>query len=610
MAYISLVHSQKHVDLILFLWHCVSMSISCGESLTDSQAAAFFFSPEQPLQRQYEALRAFFVEEIPSAEAAQRFSYSPGAFRVLVYQFRHDPEKRSAFFRQIQRGPRSAPARDRARESAVALRKRNLSVYDIQRDLAGTGHRISINALTVLLREEGFARLPRRRDEERPATLTPDSAEIADVRQLDLSPRSFRTTAAGLFLFLPLLEGIDFQRVVEAGRLPGSRMIPAALAVRSLLALKLLGVERKSHVMELVFDPAIALFAGLNVVPKRSYLAAYSSRVDHRANLRLMDAWFEQIEGIGLPHGTSLDLDFHTVPANTDTEPLEKHYVSSRSRRQQGILVFLARDAEQRVFRYANAGIPKAEQADEILRFIEFWKRHTGELPAELIFDSQLTTHENLSQLNQQGIFFITLRRRSRKLLGEIYSRPASAWQRITLDSLTRTFRTPRVLDEYVTMKGYDGLLRQLTVIDLGHEEPTVIVTNNLKVGQAALITRYAQRMLIENNISEAIQFFHMDALSSMVGLKVDFDLQVTLMASSLYRLMARRIGREYERAQPKTIFRNLLDLSGKVEIETARVIVTIDKRAHNPYLVASGLADRPTKMPWFGNKQLLIRFA
>jgi hypothetical protein len=562
------------------------------------------------LHRQYEALRAFFVEDLPSAEAAQLFGYSSGSFRVLCHQFRHDPDKRSAFFRQPPRGTRPAPARDPVRELVVAMRKRNLSVYDIQRDLAEAGRRISINALTVLLREEGFARLPRRRDEERPATLKADSAEVADVRELDLSPRSFRTTVAGLFLFVPLLEGIDFRRVVEAGRLPGSRMIPAELAVRSLLALKLLGVERKSHVMELVFDPAIALFAGLNVVPKRSYLAAYSSRVDHRANLRLMDAWFEQIEGIGLPHGISLDLDFHTVPANTAAEPLEKHYVSSRSRRQQGILVFLARDAEQRVFRYANAGIPKAEQADEILRFIEFWKRHTGELPAELIFDSQLTTHENLSKLNQQGIFFITLRRRSRKMLGEIYSRPASVWQRITLDSLTRTFRTPRVLDEYVTLKGYDGLLRQLTVIDLGHEEPTVIVTNNLKVGQAALITRYAQRMLIENNISEAIQFFHMDALSSMVGLKVDFDLQLTLMASSLYRLMARRIGREYERAQPKTIFRNLLDLSAKVEIETARVIVTIDKRAHNPYLVASGLADQPAKMPWFGNKQLLIRFA
>jgi hypothetical protein len=277
------------------------------------------------------------------------------------------------------------------------------------------------------------------------------------VRRLDLSPRSFRTTAAGLFLFVPLLEGIDLSRVVEAGRLSGSRMIPAEQAVRSLLALKLLGSERKSHVMDLVFDPAIALFAGLNVVPKRSYLAAYSSRVDHRANVRLMDAWFEQLEKAGFPHGHSLDLDFHTVPANTAAEPLEKHYVSSRSRRQQGILVFLARDAEQRVFRYANAGVPKAGQSDEILRFIEYWESHTGARPEELIFDSQLTTHPNLSRLNQQGIGFITLRRRSRRMLAGIYSRPASAWQRITLDSLTRTFRTPRVLDEHVALPGYEG---------------------------------------------------------------------------------------------------------------------------------------------------------
>jgi hypothetical protein len=585
------------------------MVSSSKAGLTESPAAAFFLSPEEPLHRQYEALRAYFVEQLPSAETARRFGYSPGSFRVLCHQFRHDPQKRAAFFRPLPRA-HSAPARDPVRERVVSLRKRNLSVYDIQRELAASDQHISITALTMLLREEGFARLPRRRDEERPTTIKAESAEIADVRRLDLSPRSFRTTVAGLFLFVPLLEGIDLKRVVEAGRLPGSQMIPAEQAVRSLLALKLLGTERKSHVMDLVFDPAIALFAGLNVVPKRSYLAAYSSRVDHRANLRLMDAWFEQIEAVGLPYGSSLDLDFHTVPAHTAVEPLEKHYVSRRSRRQQGILVFLARDAEQRVFRYANAGIPKAEQSDEILRFVEFWKRHTGQLPAELIFDSQLTTYENLSQLNQQGIFFITLRRRSRKMLAEIYSRPASAWQRITLDSLTRTFRTPRVLDEHITLKGYDGLLRQMTVIDLGHEEPTVLLTNNLKVGRAVLVTRYAQRMLIENNISESIQFFHLDALSSMVGLKVDFDLQLTLMASSLYRLMARRIGREYERAQPKTIFRNLLDLSAKVAIETERVVVTIDKRAHNPYLVASGLADKPVPMSWFGNKELLIRFA
>lgn len=570
----------------------------------------FFLSPQFPLQRQYEALRAFLVEEEPSGDVARRFGYSPGAFRVLCHQFRHDPDKRASFFRQPRRGPQTAPARDRVRDLAVAMRKRNLSVYDIQRELATVGHTISINSLTVLLHEEGFSRLPRRADDERPPTVKPEIAEVADVRHLDLSPRSFRTPLAGLFLFVPLLDRIDLQAVVTAARLPGSQMIPAAQAVRSLLAMKLIGTERKSHVMDLVMDQAIALFAGINVVPKRSYLAAYSSRLDHKVCLRVMEAWLEQVEQAGLPRGASFDLDFHTVPANSAQEPLEKHYVSSRSRSQKGILVFLARDAEQGVLRYAKAGVTKNQQADEILQFVRFWKKHTGRPPTELVFDSQLTTYPNLAELNREGIFFITLRRRSRQMLQQIYSQPDSAWRRISLPALTRIYRNPKVLEERVTLAGYQGQLRQLTVMELGHEEPTVLLTNHRKVGPVELVTRYAQRMLIENGISEAVQFFHIDALSSMVGMKVDFDMQLTLMASSLYRIMAQRIGREYSHSQAKTVFRNLLDLSGKVEITAASVVVTLDKRAHNPYLVASGLADQPTPMPWFGNKKLMIRFA
>ncbi|MGH8336434.1 MAG: hypothetical protein ACRETL_06355, partial [Gammaproteobacteria bacterium] len=435
-------------------------------------------------------------------------------------------------------------------------------------------------------------------------------AEVADVRHLDLSPRSFRTPLAGLFLFVPLLHRIDLQAVVTASHLPGSRMIPAAPAIRSLLAMKLIGTERKSHVMDLVMDQAIALFAGINVVPKRSYLAAYSSRIDHKACLRFMEAWLEPAEQAGLPHGPSFDLDFHSVPANSAEEPLEKHCVSSRSRSQKGILVFLARDAEQRVLRYANAGVTKSEQADEILQFVRFWKKHTGKLPAELVFDSQLTTYEKLSELNRQGIFFITLRRRSRQMLQQIHSQPDSAWKRISLPALTRIYRNPKVLEQRVTLSGYQGELRQLTIMELGHEEPTILLTNHRKLGPVELVTRYAQRMLIENGISEAVQFFHIDALSSMVGMKVDFDMQLTLLAGSLYRIMAQRIGREYSHSQAKTVFRNLLDLSGKVEITATSVVVTLDKRAHNPYPVASGLTEQSTPMPWFGNKNLIIQFA
>jgi hypothetical protein len=584
------------------------MTITTRNDLT--AIAHFFRAPENPLHRQYEAFRAYFLEGCPSQEVAHRFGYTPGSFRVLCHQFRHDPDKQRRFFQEATPGPRYAPARDQVRDLVVAMRKRNLSVYDIQHELAEAGHTISINALAVLLREEGFARLPRRLDDERPAPTRPATQATADVRALSLEPRSFRTRLGGLFFFVPLLKDIRLTDVVQQANLPGSQMIPAAQALRSLLALKLVGSERKSHVMDLVCDQGIALFAGLNVVPKRSYLASYSSRVDHRAVVRLMAAWFDEVRRAGLPRGDSIDLDFHSVPANTQEEPLEKHYISRRSRAQQGVLVFLARDAAARVLCYAHAGIPKEQKAAEVVRFAEFWQERTGSTPGELVFDSQLTTYQHLHQLNERGIRFLTLRRRTRPMLGRIWSLPASAWRRITLSSLTRAFRTPRVLDERVRLPGYTGPVRQITVIDLGHEEPTILLTNNFRSGCATLVTRYAQRMLIENGISEAIQFFHLDALSSMVGLKVDFDLQITLMASALYRLLANRVGREYQHATAKKIFRNLLDVSATVAILEREVVVTVDKRAHNPYLVASHLADEPTPMPWFGDKRLAIRFS
>src|SRR6266700_106060 len=126
------------------------MASSTANKITTPGNQNFFLSPQFPLQRQYEALRAFLVDDEPSAEVARRFGYSPGSFRVLCHQFRHDPDKRAAFFQASRHGPRQAPARDRVRELAVALRKQNLSVYDIQRELAEAGHALSINSLSVL----------------------------------------------------------------------------------------------------------------------------------------------------------------------------------------------------------------------------------------------------------------------------------------------------------------------------------------------------------------------------------------------------------------------------------------------------------------------------
>ena len=489
----------------------------------------------------------------------------------------------------------------------VALRKQNLSVHDINRSLAAEGESLSPAAAAVILKKEGFAKLPRRDDDERPERPRPVIADAADVRELDLTPRSFRTKFGGLFLFLPYLVAARLDGILTRSGFPGSKMIPAACAVRSLLALKLFGNARHSHVMSSVLDEGLALFAGLNVIPKRSFLTEYSCRIEPACYPLLMRHWFDAVGRMGLSRGTSFDLDFHTIPFHGEDALVEKHYISKRSRRQKGMLAFLAQDADTRVFCYANAELRKDEQNDEILRFVNFWKQRTGRLPEELIFDSKLTTYANLAALNQMGIQFITLRRRSKKLLAEVARTPTSAWRRIELESVSRAFKTPRILDRQITLAEYEGPLRQLTIAELGHEEPTLLLTNQLSRSPSHLIGRYAQRMLIENNIEDGIDFFHMDALSSAVAMKVNCDLQLTLMASSLYRLLAGRVGNGYEAAKSRHLFRDFVDASAGITIDDNEVRVRFQKRAHNPLLTAAGFGDTDVAVPWLRGKRLRL---
>jgi hypothetical protein len=569
--------------------------------------AQVFLTPANTTHRQYEALRAYFVEQLPSALVAQRFGYSPGSFRVLCHQFRQDPHR--PFFLPSAKGPKTAPKMDQARQEVIALRKQNLSIYDISQSLKRADRPLSPAAIALMLKEEGFARLPRRRDDERPHKTRPTAADVADARQLDLGTRHFRTQFGGLFLFLPYLARVPLEAMLPQIGFPGTQMIPAAHALRSLLALKLFGSARHSHVMSSVFDEGLALFAGLNVIPKRAFLTEYSCRIDPGCYPVFMRRWFDAIGKLGLTRGTSFHLDFHTIPYHGDDALVEKHYVSKRSRRQKGLLAFVAEDAEQRVFCYANGDVRKDQQNDEILRFVAFWKQRTGRLPEELVFDSKLTTYPNLDQLNRMGVNFITLRRRSGKLLGQIHLRPPSAWRRIELDNIARLYRTPRILDELITLRGYDGPIRQLTIADLGHEEPTLLLTNQLRRSPAKLIERYAQRMIIENSIADGIDFFHMDALSSAVAMKVNCDLQLTLMASSLYRMLGTRIGHGYERAESRHIFRDFVDATATVSIDEKRIAVQFQKRAHNPLLVAAGFDKTDLPVPWLGGKRLTLAF-
>lgn len=568
----------------------------------------FFASPAHPRQRQYEALRAYFIEKRSSKEAARLFGYRPGAFRVLCWNFRHHMDR--DFFRGLRRGPREQPHKNPVRDRIIELRKKNLSVYDIRDVLEKAGKdSLSVTGIQEVLKDAGFARLPRRADEERPGKPRPTADQVADLRAFKLENRSFTTHAGGVFLLLPLLVQLDLDRIVRQCRFPGSQMIPACHAVRSALLLKLLGKSRRSHIMDLVFDYGVALAAGLPAVPKATFMSQYSSRLGRKAISALMGAWIDRLNKEKIIDGSSFNLDFHSISYFGDDPFVEKHYVPRRSQRRKAVLTFFAQDADGQVFCYSNADLRKGEEPEEVLKFAKFWKKRTGDFPKHLVFDSKLTTYASLSKLNEWDITFITLRRRSPKLLAEIANQPRSAWQTVHLDVPHRKFKTPRIIDQRISLRDYDGKLRQLLIQDLGHDEPTILLTNDTQKSLKTIVTRYARRMLIENGLADAVDFFHLDALSSAVALNVDFDVLLTVIGSGIYRRFAKQL-RGYQKAQARQLFRRFLDTTARVTISQEEVTVRLPRRAHNPILIDSGLLKTNVPIPWWNNRRLKFEIA
>jgi hypothetical protein len=236
----------------------------------------------------------------------------------------------------------------------------------------------------------------------------------------------WRTGSAGLFLFLPLLARLGFDKLVQRADYPGTKKVPADAAVLSLLSLKLLDKERRSHIDDFNFEPALGLFAGLNILPKKSFTTDYSYRTQRHHQERLLTGWVQQLAPLLFPEATSFSLDFHPIPYRGEEAVLENHYLPRRGQAGPSVQSFFALEHETQVFCYANANLIRAEQSGEVMRFVEFWQALTGRDPQWLYFDSKLTTYEELSRLNERGVYFVTIRRRGPRLFQQLHQRPQS----------------------------------------------------------------------------------------------------------------------------------------------------------------------------------------
>ena len=386
-------------------------------------------------------------------------------------------------------------------------------------------------------------------------------------------------------------------------------MIPADAAILSLLVLKLLRKERLSHIDDYNVDPALGLFAGLNVLPKKSFATDYSYRTQRSNQQQLLGSWIKQVAPVLLPEAKSFSLDFHPIPYRGDEALLENHYIPCRGVACPSVQAFFAQDHKNHVFCYANANLMRDEQTAEVLRFAEYWKDLTGQFPEWLYFDSKLTTYAELSELNVRKISFVTIRRRGTRLINRLNLIPQSQWTSATIDIPKRRHKKIWYLDEIIRLSNYDGQLRQIAVTGLGRERPTLFLTNHLTESPREIIMNYARRNGIEDGLGTNVNFFHMDNLSSEVRLNVDLDVTLTVIANSCYRWLANRL-KGFQHAKPKQLSRKFIETSGEIEITPNRILlVTLDRRCHNPILREAALDKDSPPIPWLGGYRIQFQF-
>jgi transposase len=576
------------------------------------ELAQLFGHPCGGIHRRFEVCRAYFLERQTARVIAERFRLHVGTVQAIVRDFASDPDL-SQFFVAARPGRKTSPKREAVRELAAALRRKRRTLGEICRQLREEGHEVSESYLATILREEGFCRLPRGGPPPRPGERAKDGSEVpavADVRELRLEEgRLVRTDGAGLFLFVPLLLEAEFSQAVSAAGYPGSEQIPAVQALLALLVPKLLGKRRVSHISDLATDQGAGLFAGLNVLPKTTYATDYSYRTERAMNERFVDALLRRFPFEEPPH--AFNLDFHAIPFRGEKADLENHWVPKRRQGHPAVMAFVAQEGRRRVMCYATANVLRQEADEMVVRFVDHWKQQRGEYPRRVLFDSRATTYPHLQELNERRVGFITIRRRGAAMLRRIGDLPAGAWHHCQVTQAKGKRRAVRYLDERVQLNGYQGEIRQLVFDGLGHQSPTLLLTNDLPEPLTAreVIQTYAHRNHVEHSLGEKITFFHLDCLCSEVRLNVDFDLTLTVAAALLYQRLATRL-KGFAESTPHKLFRHFVNTQGRIEMQGPEIAVYFEKRTHNPILKEAGFQRPTAPVPWLGGRSVRMEFS
>jgi len=569
--------------------------------------ATFFTHPKADWQRRYEALRASFVDCLPATAVADRFSYKPGYVRLLrhlfstgKFDFNEPPEQGKTARRRVTR---------QVRDKIRAWRERQLSAGEIAQLFWQENVEISVSTVARVLAEEGFEKLPRRTQLKIGLTIkgatVPAKAQTIAIGSLD--GKDFESDTAGIFLFAPFLAQLGLEDVVREAGLPGTTAIPALNYLFSFLALKLLGNERYAHVGDHSFDPGLGLFAGLNSLPKCTMMSTYSYSLDEVHIERLQTAFVKRVGNLGLYSSKPVvNLDFHTLQHFGEESVLEKYWAGARNKVVKGALTLFAQDAESKLMLYTTPDILRAEADDQVLKFLSYWRKIRRGVEPTFIFDSRFTTYPKLSQLNAANVKFITLRRRGDKLIGGVDN--IEEWKRIHVPHAKRKFPNPLVHESTIQLRGYKGDVRQVIMRGNGHEKPAFIISNDFDAHIESLVSDYARRWRVENGIAEAVKFFHLNSMSSPILTKIHFDVALTMVADTLYTMLARKL-RGFEDCDAPKLYRHFVRGKGSVSVKGSQVTVLFPRRAHNPILRGVPWENLPSSLTLPSGARLILRF-
>ena len=572
----------------------------------------FFSDPSSIAQKQYEALRMYYLEGIDAATVAARFGYTRRGFTTIASGFTKKlkaGKSKDLFFLENKKGRKTAQNTLTAKDVIISLRKKNYSVEDIKVALDSKQMGVSEKSIYNIIANEGFSKLPRRTRQEKQQKELPQIQAEKSVA-LSFANEGFKSSSAGILCLLPYINKYGLDKIIAQSNYPQTSTLNRLSSILGFVALKASNVRRYSIDDLWCMDRGQGLFAGLNVLPKAAWFTSYSDRVTPDMNMSFLKALHKAWSDKGIL-GDTANLDFTTIPYWGDSSHLENNWSGKRTKALASMLAVLAQDPDSGLIDYGQTNVLHSNESEVVLEFLDFYQQGTmpGQKLNYLIFDSKFTNYENLNELNKKEVKFITIRRRGKTIVEKINSQPASKWKNIRVEASGNKKRTLKVYEEQVMLQGYEGTIRQIVITGNGKIKPAIIITNDFDLPLEKIVRKYAKRWIVEKTISEQISFFHLNNVCSSMVIKVDFDLTMSILTYNIFKLMTMDLDR-YEKLSPQSVYEMFLDNAADIEIKDDEIIVALKKKRNLPLVLDKMSGFSNVKFDWLAQKKLIFKGA